>query len=169
LDSTDNTQGKTGLHYAVEEGQMQMVELLLSRGSKVDSRDRLLRTPLHLACHGGHAVIAKYLLEFNADSFERDSSGRTSMHYACCTGSVVAAIELITVLCQKDADLIHMKDHTGRTPLHYSIFNEQPDQTKVIQRLLHYGANIDCLDEDRRTPLHFAAETGRAKACTLLI
>jgi ankyrin repeat protein len=78
-----------------------MVEFLLNKGTKVDGRDRLLRTPLHLACLGGHSVIAKLLLEFNADPFERDSSGRTSMHYACCTGSVISAIELMAVLTIK--------------------------------------------------------------------
>jgi ankyrin repeat protein len=78
-----------------------MVEFLLNKGAKVDSRDKLLRTPLHLACLGGHSVIAKLLLEFNADPFERDTSGRTSMHYACCTGSVIAAIELMAVLTSK--------------------------------------------------------------------
>ena len=84
----------------------------------------MLRTPLHLACLGGHSVIAKLLLEFNADAFERDVSGRTSMHFAVCTGSIVASIELMVTLANKDHDLVHMKDHTGRTPLHYSIFNE---------------------------------------------
>lgn len=123
LDTNDTTQGKSGLHYATETGQTQMVEYLLNKGSKVDTRDRMLRTPLHLSCLGGNSVIAKMLLEFKADPFERDSSGRTSMHYACCTGSVVAALELVTVLCQQHTDLVHMKDHTGRTPLHYAIFN----------------------------------------------
>jgi ankyrin repeat protein len=100
-----------------------MVEFLLNKGAKVDARDRLLRTPLHNACHGGHPVIAKLLMEFNADPYERDTSGRTCLHYACCTGSVIAAIELMAVLTTRGMDLVHMKDHTGRTPLHYSVFN----------------------------------------------
>lgn len=96
---------------------------LLDKGSCADCRDKLLRTPLHLACLAGHSVIAKLLMEFNADAFERDISGRTSMHYACCTGSVVEAIELMALLTQRGKDLVHMKDHTGRTPLHYAVFN----------------------------------------------
>ena len=113
-----------------------MVEYLLNKGSQVDTRDRLLRTPLHLACLGGNSVIAKILLEFKADPFERDSSGRTSMHYACCTGSVVAALELIMILCQRHTDLVHMKDHTGRNPLHYAIFNQQADSNKILLKLV---------------------------------
>lgn len=113
-----------------------MVEFLINKGAKIDTRDKGLRTPLHLACLGGHSVIGKLLLEYNADPYERDTSGRTSMHYACCTGSVIAAIELMSILVRKNTDLVHMKDHTGRTPLHYAIFNQQADQNKIIEKLL---------------------------------
>lgn len=62
-----------------------------------------------------------------------------------------------------------MKDHTGRTPLHYAVFNQQPDQNKILIRLIQYGANINALDVDNRTPLHFASESGKGKVCQLLI
>lgn len=41
---------KTALHFAVNEGYYQMTEFLIGKGSKIDARDKLLRTPLHLAC-----------------------------------------------------------------------------------------------------------------------
>lgn len=65
-----------------------MVEFLLHKGSRVDARDKLLRTPLHLATQAGHAMIVKILLDNNADPYEKDSSGRTAMHYACCSTCV---------------------------------------------------------------------------------
>lgn len=58
-----------------------------------------------------------------------------------------------------------MKDHTGRTPLHYAVFNSQHDQNKIIEKLLLLGANINAIDVDKRTPLHFAAESGKGKMC----
>ena len=38
-----------------------------------------------------------------------------------------------------------------------------------MNRLIDYGANLNALDVDSRTPLHFAAEAGKGKICTLLI
>ena len=91
LEEIDPTNNKTGLHYAVEEGQVQVIEYLLKKGARVDSRDKLLRTPLHLACLKGHSVAAYHLVQAKCDTFERDISGRTAMHFAVCCGAVEAA------------------------------------------------------------------------------
>ena len=40
LDEVDRTNLKTGLHYAVEEDQIQVVQYLLNKGAKVDARDK---------------------------------------------------------------------------------------------------------------------------------
>jgi len=79
---------KSPLHIAAGEGHLQMSEFLLHKGSKIDARDKLLRTPLHLASQAGHAMVVKLLLENNADPYEKDNSGRTAMHYACCSTCV---------------------------------------------------------------------------------
>ncbi len=75
----------------------------------------------------------------------------------------------MALLTQRGKDLVHMKDHTGRTPLHYAVFNQQPDQSKILLMLINYGANLNALDVDGRTPLHFAAESGKGKVCQLLM
>lgn len=105
---------------------MQVVEYLLKKGARVDARDKLLRTPLHAACLKGHSVIAYHLIEFKCDTFERDISGRTAMHFAVCCGAIEASLSLITILSRDSMDLVHMTDHTGRTPLHYAVFADVP-------------------------------------------
>lgn len=169
LEATDENHGRTGLHFAVEAGSWEIVHNLLLRGAKVDARDKLLRTPLHFACLGGHSTISSLLLEYNADPFERDAAGRTSLHCAVCTGSIVSALEIMAILTKSSSDLVHMKDHSGRTPLHYSVFNAQKDCNKIIQKLLQFGADINCVDQNRNTPLHFAAQSGKGKLCQLFV
>ena len=90
----------------------------------MDARDKLLKTPLHLACLKGHINIAKLLISREASIFEKDQSGRTAMHFAMCAGNYVSAIELSVILTMNDAtELVDMRDHSGRTPLHYAVFN----------------------------------------------
>lgn len=62
-----------------------------------------------------------------------------------------------------------MKDHAGRTPLHYSIFNTMPRQLEMAVKLLNLGADVNALDLDRRTALHHAAEAGKARMIPLLV
>ena len=39
----------------------------------------------------------------------------------------------------------------------------------MIEKLVGYGAEVNCLDNDRRTPLHHAAEANQPKVCKILI
>lgn len=62
-----------------------------------------------------------------------------------------------------------MKDHAGRTPLHYAVFNTMPRQLEMAVKLLNLGADVNALDLDKRTPLHHAAEAGKARLIPLLV
>jgi hypothetical protein len=55
------------------------------------------------------------------------------MHFAVCCGAVEASMSLMTILSKDSMDLVHMTDHTGRTPLHYAVFADVPKQVKVVE------------------------------------
>jgi hypothetical protein len=38
-----------------------------------------------------------------------------------------------------------------------------------LLKLVQFGANLNAIDNDNRTPLHFASEAGKGKICQLLI
>ena len=103
-------------------------------------------------------------MDNNADPFEKDNCGRTSLHYAVYSGQS----DILTVLTQHTTDIVHMKDHAGRTALHHAVFMEA-NQILMISKLLDYGADVNALDSDRRTPLHHAAEANKPRIIPILI
>lgn len=39
----------------------------------------------------------------------------------------------------------------------------------MVLKLLNLGADVNCFDNDRRTPLHHAAESGKARVIPILV
>lgn len=65
-------------------------------------------------------------------------------------------------------EIVKMKDHAGRTALHHAVFMES-NQVLMCQKLIQLGADVNALDQDKRTPLHHAAEAGKARVIPILI
>lgn len=164
LHAYDETK-KTLVHLAAREGHGVMLDMLLQKGSNPNVRDRLLQTPLHLASESGKDATVSSLIASNADLAAKDVGGRTAAHFAACSVSV----RVLSILVQHEPDLILISDNYGRTPLHYAIWNNTAKELEIIRFLLENGAEVDALDCERRTALHYAAEGARAKAIPLLL
>lgn len=164
LNSVEQKSKRSPLHIAAKFGHNHLVKFFIQKGADCGARDRLLKTPLHYACESGETLVVKELVDNGADPFEKDNCGRTSLHYAVYSGKT----DLFTLLTEHNNDIIHMKDHAGRYPLHHAVFMEN-NQILMIVKLIGYGAEVNCLDNDRRTPLHHAAEANKPKACKILI
>ena len=156
---------KSLLHVAAKVGNVNMVTFLISKKFSVYFRDKFLRTPLHLACQFGREVCADELLKAGSQILARDSIGRTCLHYAVCSDST----NLVTLILGKEPDLITARDTYGRTPLHYSVWNGTAEQVKIVIKLLESKAEVDALDEEGMTSLHFAAEAGKGKIIPILL
>ena len=88
---------KTPLHYACENGNMQLVEALVDRGADVNARDEIQSTPLHEASFNGHTDVALYLVGLGADVNARTTSQSTPLHYASFVGHTEVAIALVNM------------------------------------------------------------------------
>jgi hypothetical protein len=72
--------GRSLLHYAISSrGRKEIVELLISKGANLHSKDVFGVTPLHLAALSGQTEIAEILIEKGANINERNNEGESPL------------------------------------------------------------------------------------------
>lgn len=76
----------TPLMLAAEQGNLDIVRLLVQNGATVELADKLKRTALTHAVLNGNTNVASYLLYLGADPNRVDSSGNSLVHYAAAYG-----------------------------------------------------------------------------------
>jgi ankyrin repeat protein len=134
--------GSTPLILAAEEGDVEMVQLLIEKGAEVGGFDCKGWTALHYAVDNKNIEICKLLLQHNADPnamatdkliFQRTGCYASPLHLAVSMGSS----DIARILLKHGAD-ITLKDSDGETPLHKSIAKGD-----TMVRLLLYSKKED--------------------------
>jgi serine/threonine-protein phosphatase 6 regulatory ankyrin repeat subunit B len=163
----------TPLHFAVVDGRMEVVRLLLEReGINIDPVDSAGLTPLQYSVQNGHWEIVELLLKkgkpfatLNINAV--DSAGRTPLHFAVMNGRM----EVVRLLLEWERINIDPVDSASLTPLQYSVQN---GHWEIVELLLKKGKpfttlNIHAVDSAGRTPLHFAVTDARMEGVRLLL
>lgn len=70
-----DSEGRTPLHWAVDRGHLNVVEMLLRRNVDVNAKDNEGQTPLHYAAVCDREAIAELLVKHNADTNSKDEDG----------------------------------------------------------------------------------------------
>ena len=110
IEARDAIHGWTPLFYAARKGRLEMVEFLLSRGARIDARDRAGSTPLFF-CTARKRVV-KYLLLQGADVNIRNGFSSTPLHAA----AQFAKADVVAMLLDYGAE-INARNEYGETPL----------------------------------------------------
>ena len=125
--------GLTPLHKAAVEGVSSFVELLLSKGAKVDERDDNYEfTALHYAARFGCKDVAKVLIAKGANIKAKDKWDYQPIHWAAYHDRA----DVAELLISKGAD-INAKTSLGQTPLQLA---QERKNTKTVELLLKHGA-----------------------------
>ena len=127
--------GMTALHWAAENGQQELADVLVFAGANLESATRLGGfTPLMVASRAGHAGIVRLLADAGANLEATTETGETALHYAAWSGNPEIAVALV----DKGADVDAQETANGQTPL---MFAAAYGRTDVVRSLLGAGAD----------------------------
>lgn len=138
----------TALHIAAAGENVEVIDLLVLRGSDMNARDITGNTPLHLAAKQGSVVIPERLLEHGAEVNLQNKMGETALFCACQHGHA----ETVSVLSTHGAN-VNIPQELGWTPLHIACHNAH---TVIIYQLLDLNADPYCLSRDKSMPVILA-------------
>jgi len=138
-----NSTGLAPLHYAAQEGNIEMAKLLISHGADVNVLDNYNGTPLHDAALYS-AEMAQYLIERGADMNMKTVYSRTPLHIAAWNGKESTVAVLVFNGCTLDG-----LDQLGETALDKYLprIGDLSTADRVVSCIVFHGATR-CLDKN---------------------
>lgn len=159
---------RIGLMRATERGNIEIAEYLLKSGAQPDGGPGGRLPPLLKSIERNYVGIVQLLLKYGGNVDVQDKQGRTALMTAAWKNHFHIMIELI----RRGAD-VNKKDNTGRNVLHNLAADKHCNWGRdVIEELLRRDIAIDGpdgQDEGKRSPLHWAASTGKKELCEMLL
>ncbi|EXJ88377.1 hypothetical protein A1O1_05307 [Capronia coronata CBS 617.96] len=153
--------GFTALHKAVEQGNEEIVAVLLQAGALVATRDSQGMTALHHAALRGNLSLARLLVLAGAFVHVTDKEGLCPLDYAATGGYT----ELVKYLLQNGGSMSH-KGKSAWTPLHRAA---RGGHTETVAFLLEQNADILAADITGNIPVHLAVRSGRIATVQTLL
>ncbi|HSK70508.1 MAG TPA: ankyrin repeat domain-containing protein [Pyrinomonadaceae bacterium] len=140
-----DSNAKTPLFLAIENGNVEIAEILLSFGAKVNARDKSKQTPLMQLFDDTPAELARLLIRYGAKINVTDEDGNTPLILA----AEDASAEILQILIDYGAD-VNAKNKEGQTALLRAAFEDNLEKVKV---LVLAGADVNAKDKDGKSAL----------------
>ena len=149
------------LHAAAENGNIEIIEVLVSQGCHVDSRDKDGVTPLMLSALNDEPSAFQWLLQNSADPCLKDNNGSSLLHYATQGENTSIMNKLLSLGLDIDS-----RDTQGDTPL---MFAAAFDKQSAFQVLIENGADPSLKDDKGFSLLHCAVQGGNPSIINKLL
>jgi ankyrin repeat protein len=155
----------TTLGKAALKGRLDLVTKFLEEGQDPNKPDRRGLTPLQYAASKGHFDIVKILVEkANVDVDKRKEGSFNPLMYAVFGNHH----EIAAYLLSNGAETVCSDNEYS--PLHYVIMNDKKSWAEeIIELMLKTGANPNCIDKLKQTPLEHAFQKKNAKIIKMLV
>ena len=158
-----SSKGFNVLHYAVENGDLEMFRYFLERGSYVASKTKDNRDCLHIAASQGYSFLCKTLLKFYGFKINtKCDKGWAAIHYAVEGGN----LDLVRYFVETGSD-IYWKTKNNTNCLHIAASKGHTNLCEIL--LEEYNFDIFSKNENGWNVLHYAARSGDLKLLQLFI
>lgn len=164
----DETLKMTSMCFAVQKGYLDIADVLLQYGARVEYQERQY-SPLHVACIAGNVEAVRFLLKNGANVDICGNDNMTLLHHFVRK----AQGDMIKVLLEYGADCTKSNNHDSI--LHQAVASKT---TKIAELIIEnikkshkedFGKYINVRDAEGDTPLMWAAEKGLPDIVVLLL
>jgi len=150
--------GKTPLHEAAEDNNVECMALLLRFGADLEERNNGGETALH--CASEHMEASAWLLDHGADLEAKDKKGKTPVFHAA-----LGHWSTLDLFLRRGAD-VSVVDQAGDTVLAQAIHSED---LSCVLRVLEHGCDVNQRDGGQWTPLQLAINRTNRQAFDALL
>lgn len=118
--------GESPLHWAVQHGNPEIIQLLIENGAQLGARDSHKgEMPIHWVAGYGPIDNMKFLIDSGADVNARDNDDNNPLHHAALKGTS----EKILMLLRLGTD-VNLKNRIGKNAWAYAQLNYQLSETE---------------------------------------
>ncbi|OCT58046.1 ankyrin repeat domain-containing protein 55 isoform X2 [Xenopus laevis] len=159
--------GRLPLHAATAEPDARLLAVLLQQStlSEINHQDNEGMTSLHWAAFHNRPQHAQALLQKGADPTLVDKDFKTPLHWAVQSGNRILCSIILDN--QQGQSTINYDDENGKTCMHIAAAAGYSDIICELARVPE--CNLQALDVDDRTPLHWAAAAGKPECVQTLL
>jgi len=147
-----NTYSERSFIDACYYGEWKKVAMHIRHGAKPNQPDDRGYYPIHMACQEGHLKVVKILLKGGTDLGVKDD-GEPVLLRAVGSGH----LGVVKYLIKNGCDVNDRRINGGDTPLHIAC---GWGRFKEVVVLVAGGANINALDDEKRSPVYYAVVKG---------
>nr|XP_018908702.1 PREDICTED: uncharacterized protein LOC109038183 [Bemisia tabaci] len=140
--------GRTLLHQAALQGNLELVKLLTDHGFDVNAMDDSGAKPIHCGATANKKETIEFFLNKGLSMHEIDAFRRTPLHYAAAKGSIEVTNHLIT----RGAN-INSEDVDDLKPIHVAAANNHKE---IIKIFLRNGSSYCAMDKFKKKPLEYS-------------
>ena len=141
--------GNTPCHYAAENGDLEILDILFEHSIDINVQDITFKTPLMKATRNGETAAVQRLITGGCKVNVCDKNRDTALHFACRQSNVA----LVVLLLEAGSD-VNIQNQWGNTPLMEAVCYNNRD---LIPYLLKANSDVnlgECTGGD--TVLHVA-------------